>query len=77
MNVFEVMSEGRIIDLGSRLDADQIEQLYHCMRKTCPQCRGTGIGGVALLDLGIGLGMMPVPCDVCDGEGLAFFTSRS
>jgi hypothetical protein len=76
-NIFERVSEGRFIDLGSRLTAEQIDLFAARPFRQCPECHGDGIIGMALAMTEFGLMVAPLPCPVCEGEGeVAYVTDN-
>jgi DnaJ-class molecular chaperone len=76
-NIFETLSEGRFLDLGSRLTAEEIETLGANPFRTCPECHGEGVIGMLVGMTDFGLAMMPLPCPVCEGEGeVAYITDN-
>lgn len=76
-NIFDVLSQGRLLDLGSRLTPTEIEQLGANPFRTCPECHGRCIVGMALAVSEAGLAMIPLPCPVCEGQGeVAYITDN-
>jgi DnaJ-class molecular chaperone len=72
-NIFDVLSGGAWLDLGSRLTEGEINQMAGIMSRTCPDCGGSGILGVVGIIMQEGIGMMPMPCELCEGTGEAFY----
>lgn len=78
-NLFEQLTGGRIIDLGSRLTPEEISGMAARPFRACPQCKGECVIGFAIgVDMVTG-GMVvsPIPCDICLGEGeVAYVTDN-
>lgn len=59
------------------LSVDEILKIHEHPFRLCPDCGGTGIGGLAII-MGEELGaMMPVACPQCEGRGLSQYASNS
>jgi len=77
MNAFEILSQGRIIDLGSRITPEQLTTMSGLIRRTCTDCEGTGLAATIGILTPIGILALPVPCDLCDGSGVMAFISQN
>jgi DnaJ-class molecular chaperone len=76
-DLFEKLSGGRFLDLGSRLSPDEIAQMASKMSRDCPECMGSGIGATAGILTLEGIVVIPLPCQTCNGTGEAFYLSHN
>jgi DnaJ-class molecular chaperone len=75
-DLFESLTQGMFIDL-SVLSQQEIELLGSRPFRTCPECHGDCIVGMALAMSAEGLVVIPLPCPVCEGQGeVAYITDN-